>query len=872
MHSYLQSGYRKLWMLAAMLALQIGISHAQQSILDKKITLKLTQVSVADALRALEDQAGCTFVYSSTLMDTQRIVSPDYQNTALGDLLKDLLGSYARGIQVQGTRINIRPAKGESRGHLKGKVQTSDGQPAIEVTVRIQGTPKGGQTDQNGDFSIRNIPAGQQKVIVSMLGYAPVEQAVTILEDQVTTFQPILLNEDSQALREVVVSGNVNKFARKETENVARLPLKNLENPQVYNVIGKALMQEQLVTERTDLYRNVPGAVPNFAGGGSQGMILRGFANFNGVRNGLTTSAILPMNPVILESVEVLKGPSGTLYGNNRSATFGGVFNYVTKKPYDTFGGEVSYTAGSYRFARAAVDVNAPVNEKRTALFRLNAAGQTEGTFQDQGYAKNFTVAPSFSYQVNDRLKFLVDVDITQAAYTTSTLTIGSLSKVTARNFKDLPLGYKQSLLNNGIDASVGVYNLQAQIEYKLSSQWKSQTNYLFSNGFYKHLYLVTFSMLSDSTVSRTARNQTPETFGNIQLQQNFIGDFQLGRMRNRVVLGADYNQNYYDLYRVTVRYDTVNIRKPMPDFNADKLNQKSSQQGFVGTSYKGTSFGVYASDVINITPSLMAMLSLRFDRFTTDGALALATGKYAGNYTQNSLSPKLGLVYQPIPERLSVFVNYLNGFVNQAPVTQPDNTVLNLKPQFGNQWEGGIKFDLVRNKLNGSLSYYNIAVTNSTRTEVINSQNFTVQDGTQKSKGIELELIANPVSGLNVVAGYAYNDNRYDKAVEALQGKLLTNSPQHVANIWASYYILKGSAKGIGIGAGGNYVGASWFESTNTFKVPAYALVNASLFYDQPRYRLALKGNNLLNEHYWNSNGSPQKPANFLASITFKW
>ena len=872
MHSYLQSGYRKLWTLAAMLALQIGISHAQQSMLDKPITLKLTQVSVSDALRAVEDQAGCTFVYSSTLMDTQRKVSPDYENVALGDLLGHLLGDYARGIQVQGTRIHIRPAKGEARGHLKGNVLTADGKPAVEVTVRIKGTPRGGQTDQAGEYSIRNIPAGTQTVVASMVGYAPVEEEVNIQDGKTTVFPPIFLNEDSQALREVVVSGNVNKFARKETETVARLPLKNLENPQVYNVIGKALMQEQLVTERTDLYRNVPGAVPNSAGGGSQGMTLRGFANFNGVRNGLTTSAILPMNPVILESVEVLKGPSGTLYGNSRSATFGGVFNYVTKKPYDAFGGEVSYTAGSYRFARAAVDVNAPVNEKRTALFRLNAAGQTEGSFQDQGYAKNFTVAPSFSYQVNDRLKFLVDVDITQAAYTTSTFTIGSLSKETARNFRDLPLGYKQSLLNNGIDASVGVYNLQAQVEYSISSRWKSQTNYLFSNGFYKHLYLVTFSMLTDSTVSRTARNQTPETFGNIQLQQNFIGDFQVGRMRNRVVLGADYNQNYYDLYRVTVRYDTVNIRKPLPDFNADKLNQRSSQQGFVGTSYKGTSFGVYASDVINITPSLMAMLSLRFDRFTTDGTMAVATGKYAGNYSQNSLSPKLGLVYQPIPERLSVFVNYLNGFVNQAPVTQPDNTVLNLKPQFGNQWEGGIKFDLIRNKLNGSVSYYNIAVTNSTRTEVINSQNFTVQDGTQKSKGMELELIANPVSGLNIVAGYAYNDNRYDKAVEALQGKLLTNSPQHMANFWASYYILKGNAKGLGVGAGGNYVGASWFESTNTFKVPAYKLVNASLFYDQPRYRLALKANNLLNEHYWNSNGTPQKPANILASVTFKW
>ncbi len=128
-------------------------------------------------------------------------------------------------------------------------------------------------------------------------------------------------------------------------------------------------------------------------------MNIRGFANSMGMRNGMVTSAIVPLNPIILDRVEVLKGPSGTLFGSNRNITFGGVFNYVTKQPHKHFGGELSYTAGSFEFSRVTADINTPLNREKTALFRLNAAAQTEGAFQDQGYAKNYTFSPTFSYR-----------------------------------------------------------------------------------------------------------------------------------------------------------------------------------------------------------------------------------------------------------------------------------------------------------------------------------------------------------------------------------------------------------------------------------------------------------------------------------------
>jgi iron complex outermembrane recepter protein len=136
----------------------------------------------------------------------------------------------------------------------------------------------------------------------------------------------------------------------------------------------------------------------------------------------------------------------------------------------------------------------------------------------------------------------------------------------------------------------------------------------------------------------------------------------------------------------------------------------------------------------------------------------------------------------------------------------------------------------------------------------------------------VDVELIANPVPGVNIVAGYAYNENKYKKASPALEGKSITFSPRNVANVWVSYTLLKGKAKGWGAGIGGNYIDDSWFEATNTFVLPSYMLLNATVYYDQPKYRIAIKGNNLLDEQYWNSNGTPQKPINFIASVAFRF
>lgn len=70
-------------------------------------------------------------------------------------------------------------------------------------------------------------------------------------------------------------------------------------------------------------------------------------------------------------------------------------------------------------------------------------------------------------------------------------------------------------------------------------------------------------------------------------------------------------------------------------------------------------------------------------------------------------------------------------------------------------------------------------------------------------------------------------------------------------------------------------YVSDAYYNSVNTFVLPAYTVLDATIFYDTHKYRLSIKGNNLAGEKYWVSDGfyaRPQKTTNFLAGVAVRF
>ncbi|MGH2625012.1 MAG: TonB-dependent receptor plug domain-containing protein, partial [Sphingobacterium sp.] len=296
--------------------------------------------------------------------------------------LKATLKFYLLFIALFSITINVY-GQSDPGGTINGVVQTNDGKPAEFSTVNLNG--KGSiKVDKEGRYSFKNLAGGQYTLTVSFVGLQPQTKTATLAAGETFTVD-FTLSADAQALSEVLIVGEKYTItSKKESEDVARLPLKNLENPQVYSVVDKELIKEQMALTLEESFRNVPGAAPAKTGAGMPSFFSRGFQTSENFRNGMATYLRTGIDLASVERVETIKGPTSTLFGAQMTS-FGGIVNYITKKPYDTFGGEVSYTMGSWDLNRITADINAPIKAEDGLLFRVNVARQNENTFQDQG-------------------------------------------------------------------------------------------------------------------------------------------------------------------------------------------------------------------------------------------------------------------------------------------------------------------------------------------------------------------------------------------------------------------------------------------------------------------------------------------------------
>lgn len=770
-------------------------------------------------------------------------------------------------------------------GMVKGTVKTSDGIPAEQVIIAIKGIAST-TADKNGYYELKNIPAGNYEIKARLVGLNPVSQAVVVTAGETSTVE-ITLRASNEQLKEVSISGGkTNKFSVKESGYVSKMPLKNLENPQVYSTISKELIADQVITSYDDALKNAPGISKLWSstGRGTDGagyFSIRGFAVQPTLVNGLPGLTNGSLDVSNIERIEVIKGPSGTLFGSSL-ISYGGLINTVTKQPFDATATDVNYTVGSYGLNRLTADVNTPLDKDHKVLFRLNAAYEDENSFQDAGFRKTRFIAPSLAYKVNDRLSFLINAQFLSSEGTNPTMLFFDRS-VALKTTSLAGLNYdpKKSYTSNDLSMKNPVTTIQAQMNYKLSDQWTSQTlvstGSAKSDGYYSYLYEGSKTLPGYPNVPSTFgrfisdQNSTSQT---IDIQQNFIGDFKIAGLRNRIVAGLDYfNLTYIDNSSDYAQLGTVTLGSNDPTAltrqNADAAIAKG---GYNNSRSTQEIYSAYVSNVLNFTPALSGMFSLRADRFQNGGLTTPSSEKYG----QTAFSPKFGLVYQVLKDKLSVFGNYMNGFTNVAPKnvsTDGVTSVKSFKPEHANQLETGIKTDLFDGKLTASLSYYDIKVANVV---LSSGENDVTQGGNNYSKGFEADISANPFAGFNIIAGYSKNKSKLTNADPVYEGRRPEYAgPEDLINLWLSYKFLTGTVKGLGFGFGGNYAGKNSILNrsiTGVFTLPSYTVLNASASYTTGAFSFALKMNNLTNKVYYAgwSTIEPMMPRTAVGSIGY--
>jgi iron complex outermembrane receptor protein len=161
---------------------------------------------------------------------------------------------------------------------------------------------------------------------------------------------------------------------------------------------------------------------------------------------------------------------------------------------------------------------------------------------------------------------------------------------------------------------------------------------------------------------------------------------------------------------------------------------------------------------------------------------------------------------------------------------------------------------------------------------------------GQTTSNGVELDIVANFLKGLSVMAGYSYNDMHYTKTPgnkgSYIEGERLVNTPSHTANGSVFYTFSHGALDRLKIGASLFYVGDRFGGWNNTvgqtqtysrlMRVDGFTTIDISAGYSIKQFSLMARISNLGNayNYYVHENYSinPIPPRQVIATVAYRF
>jgi iron complex outermembrane recepter protein len=584
---------------------------------------------------------------------------------------------------------------------------------------------------------------------------------------------------------------------------------------------------------------------------------------------------IASYEPYTLERIEVLHGPASVLYGQ---AYPGGIVNLVSKLPGDTPVHEVQIGGGSYGRIQGGFDLGDKIDSNGDVTYRVTGLARTSGTQIAGVRTERYAFAPSV------KIKIDANTDLTLLANAQYDPKAGFYNFVPSQGTVSAnPNGQIPTSLNVGDPAYDRHSRMQwgggYKLEHRIGDVWTLRQNLRYTHIEDKLDAVLAYGLAADNRSLNRYAFTNHESLGQIALDNQAQAKFSTGALQHTVIVGLDYRKIDY-----TQSYG-FNFATPALDVFAPAYGAAITTPAYSGIDVVGQDqLGLYAQDQIHVG-RLDLLAGVRQDwAGSTDRDLV---GGTVTKQDDQKLTWRLGAVYS-LPFGLSPYVSYATSFQPETGVAYNGSA---FKPTTGKQVEAGLKYQPQGFKGFITVALFNLRQQNVTTPDPDPTHTgFSVQTGEIRSRGVEFEAHANPVPQLSLIASYTYLDNKVTKSndTDDAYGNNLGATPFGVpgnqASGWADYRFDQGPLKGLKLGGGVRYVGATWGDSLNSFKVGSYTLVDALLSYDlaraAPKMRnwvLSVNASNLFDKTYVSYCQSASLCAyglrrNVLATLAYKW
>ncbi len=794
------------------------------------ITFEIPAQPVASALRSFAEQADLQLLYPQDAVqgiETVGVSGPYQADVALAILL-------------QGTNLEFNYVD-ERTVSIRARAPDLAPQTAIETQVELQ-------TD----------------AVYPEAGEEPAIEPA----DPVDTVDPETDSPDVGAIEEIIVT------TRKRAERLQDVPIS-------ITAFTATDIEEAGIQNIDDVAALTPGfTVAPLFGGSAETPVIRGLSQTIGEPNvgffidGIYQSSRAAMEALLdnIERIEIAKGPQSALYGRN---TFGGAVNFITRKPSNDWEFRAEGTAGDFNRLDAKASVSGPLVRDRL-FFR---AGATH--FERGGFFKNELTGKDLDTKNTEVYHAMVQ------AVPNETLDIVARIAFEDTNDGDEP---EQFVENNSrpFDPAAGGA-LPAVNQLFTGELPGARTGFAVTPGRRKRQNLLTSLAITwevgDYTLSAITGynnldilNRIDNDFSprDIKFNTQDIGQHEFsqelritspGSRRLRWMLGG---------YAYRLRIKTHNDDRFIGAAGPVVLAVLGPFRSLVNdTTEKTTSFAVFGQAEVDLSDQVSASVSGRYTHerknvtaLDTDPVAMLTNPPFVDRASFNNFVPRLSLDYHLSDNKMvyasvakAVKAGGFNVVTATGRILDEERT---FDPERSWNYEIGAKTGWFDNRLTFNITGFLI----KWRNQIVRAlgQTFAVLNinaGKTTSKGIEIEAVARPADGLDIRAGFAYTDSKYDDfdfttlllvgfspAETQLAGTRLQFVSKYTANLSVQY------RRPV-------VAGIDWFgrmdlsyQSDQSAVQPATAfvgdatLLNLRTGFETERYSLTFWVNNLLKEN----------------------
>ncbi len=677
----------------------------------------------------------------------------------------------------------------------------------------------------------------------------------------------------SSALETIVVTAPIPKTSATGTKTDTPL----IETPASISVVTRQQMDVQGVQSVSEAVRYNAGVLATPSMSAAQrydsfdDIKIRGFdVGSNGMlRDGLRGTTIQAWPRVEsygLESVEIFRGPSSVLYGQNSP---GGLVNQITKRPQDTPYHEVELEGGSYDRIQGQFDFTGPVSEGSDWSYRLTGlARKSDSQFKFVPDDKLF-IAPALTWRPDADTSLTLLADYTWDKFGPPGVVVPIYGAILPNPNGPIP---RDTYLNDHVDNRRNQYSFAYLFDHRFNDVWRISSKARYGDVDISRETIQGALLADKRTLSRVPYHFDIDG-STLSLDNNAVAEWTSGIAQFQTLLGFDFRYSNEDYFLnggpsagTIDLYDPVYIGHMLPTPNPAASTVQTSNQ-----------YGLYAQQQVKLADRWVATAGVRQDWSDTSTRNRL-TGKIP-KQTDDAFTWKAGLVYLA-DYGLAPYVSYMTSF---NPVVGTDFYGNPYKPTTGRQIEGGIKYQPVGFDSFVTVSGFDLRQQNVQTLDPNNPLN-RIQTGEIASRGVEFQGVANLLRNFNVIATYTYNALKVTKSNNPVElGMRPVGLPENMGSVWGRYTFIDGGLAGLGFGLGVRYVGTTKADSANTINVPSYTLLDLAVDYDLARLnaglagtRLAVNVTNLADKQYYDScsasNCSAGDDRRVLVSLKQSW